>query len=193
VENNNLGALGLYKSLGFERFEVVEQWQAARLGDLEAPSPGSPEWVIRRRGMDEIDPETELLFKRARRGAMAWTRPFERGDFMDPALNMLGGLPGGRFRERWLIHQRDEPSRWMGIVWNQSGSWSKASMCAFFDPALEDTLKAALLRTVLSQSGMSGRAVRLETSREGEWQEGLLREAGFRQERALVLMRRLIN
>jgi hypothetical protein len=183
----------LDQSLGFERFEVVEQWHASNLNAVEAPSPAPREWVIRRRGMDEISPEMDLLFKRARQGGMAWTRPFERGDFSDPALNMLGGLPGGRFRERWLIQRVDKPSHWMGIIWNQSGSWSKAALCVFFDPALEDSLKAALLKTVLSPSGMSGRVVKLETSREGEWQESLLREAGFRRERALVLMRRLIR
>jgi GNAT superfamily N-acetyltransferase len=186
VEADNDGALTLYDSLGFGRFETLTQWET-RSPSLSLPTPeGSADiWRIRSRRWTDADAEADLIYTRARQGAMAWTRPIERHQ----VRGGLGAL-GSQGQERWVLADLARPRRLLGSIWLEATGWQRARLTLFLDPALNDPqARCALLSRALHRPLLRGQTVRLETVADDEAVEESLRAAGFRPIRSLVQMR----
>lgn len=189
VEADNDAALTLYDRLDFERYETLHQWRAFRVSDdapREAPDPS-----IRPRGPDEAAAEADLIFNRARRGAMAWTRALATSDV--PGGDLLARLVDAGYRDRWVLPDPDRPGRLLGLLWVQAGGPGQPRLTLFLDPDLrEPSARQALLRHAFTLSSLRGRAVRIETTGDDPAVEDLLRASGFRRIRSLVQMRKML-
>ncbi len=189
VEADNEPAIALYHSLNFEQFETLDQWQVGRVAYEALPSPSDRIWSVRLRRVGEAEAEAALIYDRARRGAMAWTRTIERCDITE---GMLGDLFGGVTKQHWVLPAPSHPLRLNGVLWAESSGWRHTRLTLFLDPALQDPAdRQALLLHALRLADLQGRAVRVETVAGDPPVEDLLRVAGFQKTRSLVLMRRL--
>jgi len=190
VEEENQGAIGLYKELGFETFETLSLWEVV---DLIPPHwPGSS--PVRRRRLSEASAEAEMIFKRARRGAMAWTRSIEQRDIYKITGSGIGGFKDGALSEHWILPDPNNPSRLLGSMWVEAIGWRRARLTLFLDPAVEDEeLRKALLIHTLTLRTLRDRRLRLETYAGDEVVDRLLTEAGFKETRRLVQMRKVLN
>ncbi|MGF1505407.1 MAG: GNAT family N-acetyltransferase [Anaerolineae bacterium] len=185
VETNNLGAVYLYDSLGFQRYEQLTQWEAVSLRTGHRPQPVTNQWIIRRREPGEFKEAMDFVLNRARRGAMAWTLPLSRSDFSDFPL---GARSTGR--DRWVLIDPAAPNRFQAVLWVEAATWSRTKMTLFVDPEYQNTeAVCALLSYVLYSPSIRSRVVRLEVETISEAVSSMLRGSGFRLLRTLYQMR----
>ncbi len=188
VEASNEGARRLYDDLGFEQFETLDQWENG--GGYTEPPPPPLDWPVRLRGRDEVQAEIDLIYRRARTGAMAWTRPITPRDIHLSAGDGWAGMVEGR-RADWVLPLDD--GRLGGSLWIENLGWRRAQLSLFVDPLIEDAaLRQVLLLKVLGTVGMAGRVMRLETTSGDEAIDAALLAAGFRKTRSLVQMRMVL-
>jgi ribosomal protein S18 acetylase RimI-like enzyme len=188
VEADNPGAIALYEGLGFARFETLEQWEALRVS-AQLADAGEPGWEVRPRSDGEIAAEMDLIFDRARRGAMAWTRTIERFDIHDP-LSVLGAMPGGSQVAHLVMPDPRSPGRLAAAAWVKTGGWQQNQISLFIDPDVESVeVRQALLRHILHRGDVQYSKTRLETTGGDETISKALQMSGFRKVRSLVQMR----
>lgn len=188
VEADNEAALNLYTGLGFAQEETLAQWET-NLRYPALPDPDEDAWPIRRRFATEWAAEADLIYNRARPGAMAWTRPIERYDLYGP-FNILEG----QHKLRQVLPDPARQGRLLGSLWIESSSRHKARLSLFLDPALRDPHgRKALLLSALRLPNLQGRTIRLETTQGDAPIEEVLHAAGFRETRTLVIMRRMLH
>lgn len=185
VEADNTAAIALYESLGFERFETLAQWRTGCLYVDRLPMSEGHTHTVRVRRGSETAAESDLIYNRARRGGMAWTRPIEPSD-------IVGGLLGAP-KEHWVLPMPGRPGVLGGVLWVESSGWQQTPrLSLFLDPVLDDAAaRRALLARVLGQGAFKGRALRLETVADDPPVDDLLRAAGFYRERCLIQMRKV--
>lgn len=191
VEANNVAAVSLYDSMGFMRYEVLQQWYATRLA-RPLPYPDAADWVPRERTAADAAAEERLIFERARRGGMDWTRAISRSDVRG-VLALLNDIGLGS-RQHWVLPDPQRPGELAGALWVDLIQRGKARLSLFLDPALADPAgRRALLDAVLSQPALAGRAIRLETTAGDALVDDYLAQAGFRQTRSLLQMRLVLD
>jgi ribosomal protein S18 acetylase RimI-like enzyme len=190
VEADNEPALRLYRNLAYQAYETLDQWTqerpiASRFDRLPAPSRS---WPVSRRLAGDTAAERALIFRRARRGGMTWTRPLSARDLRDSPLPSLPMMT--MWHECWVLPDPTDPQRLLGSAWIKHGDSNRTQLSFFLDPALQDpdAIRALFLH-VLHRPGLRGRALRLETADAGPVVDDLLAEAGFRRTRQLVQMR----
>lgn len=191
VESDNTPALNLYDSMGFTRFGTLEHWEATR-ASTPLPPGDMGLWDIHLRRPAEARAEAELIFERARPGAMSWTRTLEQSDVED--FGLLNGLlkPGGA--DHWVQTPTFAPAQVMGALWVQRSAFDKPRLTLFLDPQLTDrAARQMLLRHALNQSDIRGRLVRIEVLAGDPAIEDLLTQSGFRRVRSLVQMRKVMR
>ena len=188
VEADNQAALDLYRNLGFEQFEALSHWKV-HYDDLTLPEVDTGGWPIRRRFVTEAAPEADLIYTRARLGAIAWAQPIEQYD-----LRGYLDLLGSQFKERWVLPDPNRPGYLLGSLWVEVSSRRRARLTLFLDPALRDPRgRQALLLYALRRPTLQRRVVRLETVAGDAPIEEALRTAGFREARTLMQMRRSLS
>jgi len=194
VEADNAGANTLYQNQGFETFETLSQWEVFSYVEPVAPPPEAfwPDEVhLRMSG--EASAEAELIFQRARRGAIAWTRPLQRHDIWDSLLDGIDGLFRAVPKEHWLLDDSTHPNRLMGALWVETSGWRHARLSHFLDPALTDPQsRQSLLRTALGRIALDGWSLRIETVANDPAVESFLIERQFTKTRSLTQMRLML-
>ena len=188
VEEDNIAALNLYRGMNFAVYETLNQWESARGAERQLGSQAN-ELSVRPRLPSDGPAEIDLIFRRARVGAMAWTQPLSKED-------VQGGLFQGAAswvdlsRERWVLPDPVHPNRLLGSLWITSSGWRRSRISLFLDPALESPLdRQALLRAALAGPDMENRFIRIETTAGDTPVEDLLISLGFRKTRSLIQMR----
>lgn len=188
VEADNTGAQGLYERLGFQRHETLTLWEHPSFYASAVPTSAA-RWTVRRRRWGDSEAEIDLIFNRARRGAMVWTQPLDRQMVADGPFELFDLAMSGSARERWVLDDRDHPGRLAGSLWVEPHGWHSARMTQFVDPALGDPdVARSLLEFILGLSSYEGWSLRIETAQD-EAMAAYLRRMGFRQIRALTQMR----
>ncbi len=189
VEADNAPALALYDRLHFERYETLHQWRAFRVSDDVSIDPLST--TIRPRRPGETAAEVDLIFNRARRGAMAWTRTISTADVRSDSL--LAQIADTSYRERWVLPDPDHPNRLLGLLWVQASGLNQPRLTLFLDPDLRQShARHALLHHAFTLSMLRGRTLRVETTGDDPIIEDFLRASGFRRMRSLIQMRRML-
>ncbi len=194
VEADNVGAKALYQSLAFQTFETLSQWEVSIYRDSSISAPDAL-WPggIHLRMPGEIAAEADLVFQRARRGALAWTHPIERHDLWDGLLDSLDSLFRAVPKEHWVMEDPSNPNRLIGALWVDNSGWRNVRLSQFLDPVVNDPeQRQLLLRTVLAQTIFDGWSLRLETTSDDPATEEFLRARGFRQTRRLTQMRLML-
>jgi ribosomal protein S18 acetylase RimI-like enzyme len=189
VEADNAGAIALYRDLGFEQLETISQWTTGYFRPVALPIPDD-EWPVRIRRWSDINAEMDLIFSRARVGAIAWTRPIAQAAVHEMAGNVLLGTN----KEHWGLFDPDDEGRLLGILWVDVINWVSVRLTLFLDPALEDPAgRRALLSFILRLPHLQGRRIQVETTAHDDPVDEVLISNGFRKVRTLVLMRKLIE
>ncbi|MBN1310258.1 MAG: GNAT family N-acetyltransferase [Anaerolineae bacterium] len=189
VEADNPAAQDLYKKLGFETYETLTIWEKTGLYQLELADV----WQIHPRRLQEAPAEADLIYKRARLGAMGWGQPIDRSQVQGGLIENAGRLLSGQHRDRWVLPDPERPDRLLGVLWADVSGWQSARLSLFLDPALRDPRgRQALLQTILSNRTFEGWSLRLEAAAGDSLVEEILRSAGFRQIRDLTQMRCLL-
>ncbi len=188
VEADNEGALALYRRLGFETWETLGQWEVFHLPYERAlPTPDELAWPIRPRRWGDASAEADLIYRRARRGAMIWSRVIARDDFMS---GLLESFLFGAADSRWVLPDPEQPKRLLGSLWVNAAGWKQTKLTLFLDPALEDPQgRQALLLHALRRLATPRHMIKLETVENDAPIDEVLRTAGFRRTRTLVQMR----
>jgi len=193
VEVDNNAARNLYLSMGFEEFETLAQWQMSGLRVMPELKTAEA-YGIRPRARKDYAREADLIFRRARRGGMAWTRTLSSNDLRTlAALHQISGALEGRV-EYWVQPELTQPDRLIAAAWLEHAGWRRTRITLFTDPHLElADYRLAMLRTLLSRPVMAQRIIRLETTAGDPAQDALLHEAGFYLTRQLVQMRLILR
>jgi ribosomal protein S18 acetylase RimI-like enzyme len=184
VEEGNAPALTLYQGMNFTIYETLNQWESTR-GMEHEPDFRADELSVRPRTPADSPAEIDLIFRRARVGAMAWTQPLSKTDVQGSLLE------GADFsRERWALPDPVNPNRLLGSLWITSSGWRRSRISLFLDPELESpSARQALLRAVLARPDMENRIIRIETTAGDSPIEEMLKSLGFRKTRSLIQMR----
>ncbi len=188
VEPDNIGAVQLYRDLGFQSFETLAMWEAP---DYQRP-PLQQNTPIRRRRNYEIGSESQLIYERARLGATAWTRPITPRDIHQPPHVGVGGFRDGHTSERWVFPDPQTADKLWGSAWVEAIGLRRARITLFLDPSIAGDDAATLVSHVLNLRHVRGRHVQLETNMGFDAAEQLLLEAGFTEKRRLLQMRKML-
>jgi ribosomal protein S18 acetylase RimI-like enzyme len=189
VEAGNTAAIELYRDLGFAQLETISQWTTSYFRPVSIPAPDS-QWPVRIRRWNEINAEMDLIFNRARIGAIAWTRPISQRVVTETADSLLLGTN----KEHWGLFDPADDGRLLGVLWVDVINWVQTSLTLFLDPALEDPAgRRALLSSSLRLSHLQGRRVRIETTADDVTVDEILINNGFRKTRTLLLMRKRLE
>ena len=189
VEADNSTALGLYDDLGFMRYETLNHGQTNGYYASALPVAEGP-WQVRPRQPGEVNAEADLIYKRARLGAMAWTRTIERADLGESTLSMLSVLAGSGYKEHLVQPSLVQHGRLDGALWIEVSGWRQTRLTLFLDPSLHaPAARQALLLDALRRPGYEGRTLRVEMDAGDPAVEEVLQAAGFRHMRSLVQMR----
>lgn len=195
VEAANEGAQALYRSVGYQAFETLTQWETISFASPAEPIPNHL-WRegIHLRMPGETSAEAELIFRRARRGAMAWTHPIERHDLWDSLFDGLDSLFRAAPKEHWLMDDPHSPNRLIGSLWVETSGWRQARLSLFLDPVIADPeARQSLLQQVLDRAGWDGWSLRIETVADDQGIDDLLIGKGFRRTRSLTQMRLMLE
>ena len=189
VETSNEAALALYDNIGFVRYETLDQWETSRFAPPPIPDSASSQIAHPRRWV-EVRAEADLIYSRARLGAMAWTRPIARSDIWDAGpWGPASGLGG---KEHWILSTQTQGLA--GALWIEAQNTPQARLSLFLDPALEEpAARQILLRQALNLPYLKSRPLRVETTADDPPVEELLWESGFRKVRSLTQMRRMLR
>lgn len=191
VEADNQGAVGLYDSLGFEHYETLSHWKARRNGTLPPAPPGI--WGVRPRKSADGPAEVDLIFNRARTGAMTWTRPLSQGSVQGGWTGSLDDLLEGSSATRLVMPDPLKPGRLLGSAWVSVSGWQQARVSLFIDPALDDPNgRLALLYHTLNNPLIARRTISVEIVAGDAVIEEALQAAGFEPVRHLIQMRKII-
>jgi len=189
VEEQNTGAITLYDDLGFTRYETLTHWEALSHQVMRV-QPADPVWRIRSRHPAEVHAESDLIFRRARVGGMAWTRTIEQGDLRQSYIPELDALFAEGYRRHMVLPDPGAAHRLLAAAWVETAGYSHARLTVFLDPILASTDgPQILLSTILWGPGMEGRRLRLEVDKQDDRLEDWLMLSGFRKVRSLIQMR----
>ncbi|MBN1427464.1 MAG: GNAT family N-acetyltransferase [Anaerolineae bacterium] len=192
VDAANTGAQELYKKLGFTGYETLGIWERTGLHQLVSSADANT-WHIRSRRSQDIATETDLIYNRARLGAMNWGHPIERSQLQGGLLSDIGKLLGGQYQDHRVLPDPDRPNRLLGVLWIDMSGWHAARLSLFLDPDLRDPDgRQSLLRWILDNHAFEGWSLRLETVAEDNHVEEMAQAAGFRKTHNLTQMRCLL-
>ena len=192
VEASNTAAINLYHELGFETMETLAQWDVFNYVNGQAAGDNNPFWPdgIHMRAPSETQAEADLIYRRARRGAMAWTHPIERHDVWDSLFDGFNAFFKAMPKEHWVLEDHKNPARLIGSVWVENSGWRTSRVSQFLDPALDDSNeRLSLLKTVLGRTSFDGWSIKLETLADDLPIDEYLTAQGFRLLRKLTQMR----
>lgn len=192
VEKDNDGARALYESLGFHNRGLLLRWEADLIAS-ELPQP-SHDWLPRARRVSEAAQEA-ILVAAARPAMIVWSRVLAPGEVRGDWLWSLGRAFGGSPVERWVIDNPARPGALIGSAWIEGLEFRARQISLFYDvPLHHEEARRALaifaLRRVLTWHGGH---VAIEHAGEDPAIEELLKRAGFRLQRELVQMWRLVD
>lgn len=193
VDASNSGARTLYERLHFQTYETLSQWECVGYyGNTSAII--DPHWMVLLRMPGETAEEMNLVLRRARRGAMAWTHPIDRHQIYDSLFDSFLSFLAATPKEHWLLSDSNNPARILGALWIESYGMRSVRISHFLDPDVTDPRgRTALLDSFFGQDSYQGWTLKLETLADDPAVENLLLSRNFRKLRSLTQMRLMLH
>jgi GNAT superfamily N-acetyltransferase len=184
VDDDNLGAVTLYRRLGFLRVATRTTW--VRSPHVALPPYVATDHDIRLRAPKEWA-EQLALAARVRPEGLTWGRPLRPEDFRPGPIRRLDQLITGRPEEHWVI---SEPAsgRLIGSLTIQMNATDGDRLSLLVHPAHAGQLERPLLVRGLRRLGRRPWDVRVETHADDEAAAQALSDLGFRPRRSLRWM-----
>jgi ribosomal protein S18 acetylase RimI-like enzyme len=191
VDDDNLGAIALYRQLGFGRVATRTAW--ARPGYLGAPAFQPSPFDIRLRGPGEW-PEQLALAALVRPEGLAWGQPLRADDFRPGLRRQMEHFFSARHDEHWVASEPLRPAAHRqpllaGSLSLQMGGPDGDRLTLLVHPNYQGQLERPLLVRALRRLGRRPWSARLEANTDDEAAAQALSDLGFQPGRVLRWMR----
>jgi ribosomal protein S18 acetylase RimI-like enzyme len=203
VEDDNLGAIFLYRQLGFGHVTTRMAWTRPGYTTSPAYEPAA-DLHIRLRGHGEWAAQLALA-RRVSAEGLAWGKPLRETDFRPTALTVLGQFVSGRQVEHWvaIASRPTEPlagadpaashSPWqtgglIGSLTVTTGATGSDRLDLLVHPDWRGKAEHPLLVRGLRRLGRRPWAARLEYNADDSHAARILRDLGFQGGRILRWM-----
>lgn len=180
VDDDNLGAIDLYRRLGFTPVATHLTW--TRPGRALAPEAPAAGFEIRPRAGREWLDELSLA-ELIRPEGLAWNRPLHPVDFRPSLRRWLDRALNAQVEEHWVAATSAE--RLAGALILLAGLPEGDRLTLLTHPAYRGQVERPLLARGLRRLGSRPGLVRLEHPADDPAAEAVLREFGFTAARAL--------
>lgn len=185
VDDENAGAIQLYRQLGFEHTATHRLWQ--RSGRAAIPAHEPSRFDIRLRGEREWVDELNLA-QLARPEGLFWNRPLSVADFRPSLLRRLEAFLNGEMEEHWLAVTPQEQI--VGVLMIVTGLAEGDRLTALAHPAFRGRVERALLIRGLRRLGPRPWNIRIEHPLDDTYVNDLLRDFSFTVARTLRWMKK---
>jgi ribosomal protein S18 acetylase RimI-like enzyme len=188
VDDDNTGAIELYRRLGFAAVAVHANWvRAARL----APPPELRWFDLRPREWREWVDEYQLALL-ARPEGLSWAHPLSPADFQPHLRRRLDQFLSGQVEEHWLA-RHPESRQLAGSLIVRAGFAEGDRLTVLAHPQQRGQVERPLLTLGLRRLGPRAGSVRIEHPADDAPASAALRELGFTVTRSLRWMRLAIR
>ncbi len=189
VDDNNLGAVTLYRRLGFGRVTTQTTWM--RPAHL-APPPFQPApFDVRQRGPGEWRAHLALA-SLVRPEGLAWGHPLAAGDLRPGLARSLEQVLTARFEQHWVAFDPAPAGaaspRLAGALTVQANTGDGDRLVLLVHPGFRGQLELPLLAHGLRRRGRRPLPVRVEHSADDEAASQALAHLGFQPRRSLRWM-----
>lgn len=190
VDDDNLGAITLYRQLGFTLVATHATW--TRPGRTAAPDlePAPAGLEIRPRADAEWLEEYNLA-SLVRPEGLVWNRPLHLVDFRPNFWRAVGRRLDGLSDEHWVAVTAAD--RQVGAVYLTAGLTEGDRLILLVHPGFRGQVERPLLIQALHRLPPRPAPVRVEHRAQDETAETALRDLGFRQTRVLRWLRREVR
>ncbi len=189
VDDDNTGAIELYRRLGFTDVTTHTHW--ARPGRSIVPPLEPSRFDLRLRDSREWPEEMDLAALDRPHG-LTWNHPLSPADFRPGFLRRLDQLVSGQTEEHWVAatpaHQHP-----VGVLTIHMGLPEGDRLTLITHPALRGQLERPLLVRGLRRLGARPWATRIEHPTADETASAVLRELGFQAARTRRWMKKEIR
>jgi ribosomal protein S18 acetylase RimI-like enzyme len=183
VDDDNLGAVALYRQLGFERVAVRTSWTRPGYAEPPAYEPAPVDIRLRERG--EWAAQLALA-RRVSPEGLAWGKPLRESDFRSTVLGFVDQVVTGRYVEHWVGISREQV---IGSITVNTSPADGDRLNLLVHPAYAGQIERPLLARGLRRLGKRPWMARLDYNAEDESAAGVLRGLGFQAGRVLRWMR----
>jgi GNAT superfamily N-acetyltransferase len=184
VDDDNLGAVELYRRLGFARVTTQTAW--TRPARLPPPAHEPAALEVRLRAPHEWHDQFDLAAL-VRPEGLAWSHPMRPALFRPSPWKALEHFLSGQTEEHWVIRTQDRLAG--GLVVRINGP-DGDRLTLLVHPQFAGQVERPLLIRGLRRLGMRPWATRIEHSAADERTSETLRSLGFQAHRTLRWMRR---
>jgi ribosomal protein S18 acetylase RimI-like enzyme len=189
VDDDNLGAVTLYRALGFTRVTTRTNW--VRSSHVAPPAFAPTGHDIRLRQPREWA-EQYALASLVRPEGLAWGRPLRPQDFRPGPIKRLDQILSGRTEEHWVLCEPargQAGGRLIGSLTLQFNGTDGDRLSLLVHPAYAGQLERPLLVRGLRRLGRRPWPTRAEYSADDEAGNRVFAELGFQPRRVLRWMR----
>jgi ribosomal protein S18 acetylase RimI-like enzyme len=194
VDDDNLGAVNLYRNLGFARVTTQTTWSRPGYNAPPAYIPSALEIRLRQPG--EWAPELALA-RLVRPAGLLWARPLSVEDFRAGLRHQLGQFFSGQTEEHWVIgdplHTGVGAEPLAGALILNMGGLDGDRLHLLVHPSYQGQLERPLLVRALRRLGRRPGPARLEYDADDEPATHVLTDLGFQPKRVLRWMRYAIH
>jgi ribosomal protein S18 acetylase RimI-like enzyme len=188
VDDENAGAIELYRQLGFAHTATHRAWQ--RSGRSAIPAHEPSRFDIRLRGEREWVDELNLA-ELARPEGLLWNRPLSVAEFRPSLLRRFETFLNGEVEEHWLaVTPQDQVVGALAIV---TGLADGDRLNVLAHPALRGQVERALLIRGLRRLGPRPWSIRIEHPADDTYVNDLLRDFSFTVARTLRWMKKEVS
>jgi GNAT superfamily N-acetyltransferase len=183
VDDDNLGAIALYRQLGFEHVTTHTHW--TRPARVPAPPHEPSPFDVRLRGPLEWADQLALA-SLVRPAGLAWNQPL-RPELFQPVLwKQLESFFSGQMEEHWVVRVNEKLVGGLSVRASGTGG---DRLVLLAHPDFRGQLERPLLRRGLRRLALRAWPVRLEHPAADAPASEALREFGFQTGRTLRWMR----
>jgi ribosomal protein S18 acetylase RimI-like enzyme len=184
VDDDNLGAVELYRRLGFARVTTQTAW--TRPARLPPPAHEPVAVEVRLRTSHEWRDQFDLAAL-VRPEGVAWSRPLSPGVFRPSVWRRLEHFFSGQTEEHWVIRLQDQLAGSLTVRINGPDG---DRLILLVHPQFTGQVERPLLIRGLRRLGMRSWTTRIEHSADDEHTSETLRSLGFQAQRTLRWMKR---
>ena len=192
VDDDNLGAVALYRNLGFGRVATQTTW--ARPGYNAPPPFTASAFDIRLRQPREWAEELALA-RLVRPAGLLWAQPLSAGDFRHGLQKQLAHFLSGQTDEHWLVSDPLYPNlpagagHLAGALILSMGGLDGDRLHLLVHPRYQGQLERPLVGRALRRLGRRPAPARLEYDSDDAAATQVLTDLGFQARRVLRWMR----
>jgi GNAT superfamily N-acetyltransferase len=190
VDDDNLGAVALYRNMGFARVTTQTSWSRPGYNGPPAYVPSVLEIRLRQAGewAEEL-----ALARLVRPAGLLWARPLSTEDFRPGLGQQLGQFFSGQTEEHWVIgnplHTGVGPEPLAGCLILSMGGLEGDRLHLLVHPLYQGQLERPLMIRALRRLGRRPGPARLEYDADDEAAGKVLTDLGFQPKRVLRWMR----